>query len=87
MGEVVEVGKFISCSICHKRQATLLCDMPLGLEKTMHMRLENGLTDYENSFKEFTITCDKPICEKCAVEVNPEIHFCKSCIEGMKGGR
>ena len=83
MGEVVEVGSFQKCSICHKKQATLLCDMPDGRVKTMHMRKSDGTTDYENSFKEYTKTCDKAICVDCAVEVNPGIHFCKHCMSKL----
>jgi hypothetical protein len=84
MGEVIEVGKFQSCTICHKRQATLLCDMPIGRIKNLHWKLPNGLTDYDNSFKEYTKTCDKPICEKCSKEVNQGVHFCKICLSKLK---
>ena len=85
MGKVIEVGEFKRCIICKKRQATLLCDMPVGRIKNMHFKLPNGLTDYENSFKEYTNTCDREICEKCAIEVNSGIHFCKICLSKLKG--
>jgi hypothetical protein len=85
MGKVIEVGELHACSICHKRQATILCDMPTGRIKTMHMRLPNGLTDYENSFKEYTTTCDKAVCEECATEINPGVHFCCECLLKLKG--
>jgi hypothetical protein len=55
--------------------------MPDGRVKTMHMRKSDGTTDYENSFKEFTRTCDKAICSDCSVQVNSGIHFCKDCIK------
>lgn len=84
MGEVIEVGKFISCNICRKRKATLLCDMPIGRSQTMHVRNLDGTTDSENSFKEYTQTCDREICEKCAIEVNNGIHFCKTCYSKLK---
>ena len=84
MGEVVEVGEITVCAICHKRKAKYLCDMPKSRGKTLHLKKENGVTDYENSFKWFTDTCDLPICEKCAVEVGGDIHFCKWCIEKLK---
>lgn len=84
MGEVVKPEHFISCSICHKRQAKLLCDMPISRTKNLHLKLPNGLTDYENSFKEYTSTCDRAICEKCAVEVGDGLHFCKKCISELK---
>jgi len=74
MGKVIEFAK---CSICCKRPAKYLCDMPIGIIKHMHLTKDN-------SFKEYTITCDKPICEKCAIEVNRGIHFCKRCFEKLK---
>jgi hypothetical protein len=84
MRKVIEVGEFIPCSICKKRQATLLCDMPMGKIKNLHIKLPNGLTDYENSYKEYMDTCDREICDKCAVEVNPGVHFCKICMSKLK---
>lgn len=79
MEEVIKVGKFIPCVICRKRQATLMCDMPIARIKNLHVKVD-GLTDFNESFKEYTDTCDKAICEYCAKEVNPGIHFCKDCL-------
>jgi len=78
MGDVVEVGKFIRCSICGKRQATVLCDMPIGSSKTMHM------PNIEDSFKEETITCDRHVCNRCCKEVGHNRHICRMCIEKLK---
>jgi hypothetical protein len=85
MGKVIEVETFQKCAICHKRQATLLCDMPSGRTKTMHMKKPDGTTDYENSVKEYTNTCDEAICSDCSIEVTPGIHFCKQCMTKLKG--
>lgn len=84
MGNVVQVGKFIPCNICRKRQAIVLCDMPVGTAKTLHVRMKNGMTDYEDSFKKYTITCDRQVCEKCAVVVDSNFHFCKRCYLKLK---
>lgn len=86
MGELIKVKNFELCSICHKREATLLCDFPIGRIKNFHMRLPNGLTDYENSFKEYAITCDKRICSKCAVDIGNGLCFCKDCYEKIRKG-
>jgi len=75
MGTVIEIGKFIPCEICKKRQATLLCDMPLMRVKNMHM------PNKKDSFKEYTVTCDKAICDKCAKDMGNGIHICKTCLE------
>jgi ribosomal protein L40E len=58
--------------------------MPIGRAKNLHWKLPNGLTDFENSFKESTVTCDKPICEKCATEVSKGAHICKDCGKKIK---
>lgn len=79
MGDVIEVGKLIKCSICGKRQATFLCDMPIGRIKNLHIKNDN-----KNSFKGWTVTCDRAVCEKCAIEVNSGIHFCKHCLSKLK---
>lgn len=84
MGEIIEVNSFIPCAICHKRPATILCDMPVGRSKTLHMKLPNGITDHENSFKEFTITCDRAVCDKCSKEISTGVHFCKMCLSKLK---
>lgn len=84
MGEVIEVGEITACSICHKRKAEILCDMPRSRGKTLHIKKPNGVTDYENSFKWTTSTCDRPICKECAVEVGGDIHFCKACVAKLK---
>ena len=73
MGDVVNVGEITVCTICHKRQAKLLCDMPTGIISTTSRK-----------FGTFTATCDKEICSECAVEVRGGIHFCKDCVSKLK---
>lgn len=84
MGDVIEVGKFIKCSICGKRQATISCDMPIGSIKNLHWKKLDGTTDYENSFKEYTKTCDRVVCNKCAKEIGYDRHICKICLAKLK---
>ena len=72
------------CQICRKNKAEFLCDMPTGRMRTFHLKNEDGSTDYENSFRWFTNTCDKSICSKCATDIAGDIHFCKKCIEKLK---
>lgn len=71
------------CDICHKRKAEFLCDMPIFRSKMFHLKKENGVTDYENSFKWTTHTCDRKICVKCAVEVGGDIHLCECCMKKL----
>lgn len=72
------------CNICRKKKAEFLCDMPTGRMRTLHIKNEDGTTDYENSFKWITVTCDKNICRNCSIEIAGDIHFCKKCVEKLK---
>lgn len=72
------------CDICRKKKAEFLCDMPTFRSKMLHLKKENGVTDYENSFKWTTHTCDRKICRECAVEVGGDIHFCKCCMDKLR---
>jgi hypothetical protein len=76
--------EWIKCQICGKKLATKQCDMPIRRGKHLHLKKENGLTDYENSFKEYTTTCDRYICDKCAVSVGDGIDFCLDCFKRIK---
>lgn len=69
------------CQICGKRKAEFLCDMPKGRTKILHIKNPDGTTDYKNSFKSYIRTCDKRICDKCAVDLGNDVHFCKYCME------
>ena len=71
------------CQICGKRKAEFLCDMPKGRAKMLHIKNPDGTTDYKNSFKSYTRTCDKRICDKCAVYLGNDIHFCKGCMKNI----
>lgn len=82
MNKVVKI--YDRCDICHKRKVEFLCDMPTFRSKMLHLKKENGVTDYENSFKWITHTCDRKICRKCAVEVGGDIHFCKCCMDKLR---
>lgn len=92
MGDVIEVTNFEKCSICGRGQGTILCDMPIGTVKNLHIskieKLPDGscvrVTDYNNSFKETTLTCDRIVCEKCAIEISSNIHFCRNCFEKIE---
>ena len=81
MGQVVKM--YEGCDICRKRKAKYLCDMPKFRSKTLHIT-KNGITDTENSFKWNTHTCDANICDKCAVDMGGDIHFCRNCFKRIR---
>jgi hypothetical protein len=74
-GKVNEVKEFkIPCAICHKRPATRYCDYIIGysnpqifMREFQQLCVHNG-PDYE--------TCDVPMCEDCAKNIDREIDFC-----------
>lgn len=84
MGAKIEIGNIKTCNVCHKRIATKQCDMPVRIIKNFHIKI-NGMTDTNLSFKEYTATCDKYVCDECAVEVGNGIHFCKTCMKKLRG--
>lgn len=59
------------CFVCGKRPATRLCDAPFG-------RIANCHTGRQ------VLTCDRPICDECTIEIGPEIDFCPKCMERIK---
>jgi len=77
------------CSVCGKKQATKLCDAPI---KRMHwvghpprssaVFLPTKIV-WETPMH-YTITCDRPLCDKCAVSIFPEIDYCPDCIRRIK---
>lgn len=91
VGDIIDIGQFIKCGICRKRQSTILCDMPIGSIKNLHItkteKLPDGTnhksTDMKNSFREITQTCDKEVCSRCAKEVGHDRHICKMCLKKL----
>lgn len=70
MPEIVEHKE--RCVFCRKRKATLLCDFITGSIWT------------SIDFNRVPQTCDRQMCEKCAIEMNEEYHFCPKCVEVVK---
>ena len=52
------------CMICRKRKATKLCDFVVG-------EVWNSI-----DFKTAPMTCDKGMCDRCAVYLGGDTHFC-----------
>lgn len=75
--------KCISCG----RQATKLCDIVTGVASWAgHPPRKNGVfTDQLGEVPmEWNLTCDKPICEKCATHMNEHMDICPDCIKEIK---
>lgn len=82
------------CTMCKKRPATKLCDFPLHKSRYVghpprHLMQQAQSTAY--AFKEvkmsWTITCDKPLCDRCAISMNADIDFCPTHIQEMQAHR
>lgn len=62
------------CPFCRKREATLLCDMPVN-KVIRHAR--------GYGFDSHILTCDKMICTECTTRVNG-FDFCPDCVKTIK---
>lgn len=78
------------CASCNKRPATKLCDFPLRHCRYIghpprHLMLQAKSDAF--GFKEvnmsWTMTCDKPLCDQCAISMNCDIDFCPSHIKEL----
>lgn len=79
-----EGKRFIKCQICGKRLGTKQCDMPIIRGKSLHLKNENGSTDYKNSFKGYVYTCDAIACDRCAVSMGSDIDICLNCVNKVQ---
>lgn len=66
----------MKCTICGKKEAIIQCDFPVN----------STLFDFpDEEGKKVPIqkqkTCDAYICEDCAIEIEKDVHICKSCTE------
>ena len=79
------------CSICGKRMATKLCDAPIGRSRFVgNPPIRNGVPQLQVPM-EWVITCDRAVCDRCAIEIIPGIDFCRVCMRriaeaGRKSG-
>lgn len=76
------------CSCCGRRPATKLCDMPVRRHSYLgHPPRKIGkygnFPDYKISMQ-WTATCDRQICDKCATSVGGDIDFCPDCMERIR---
>ena len=67
------------CYICGRGIAEFECDMP-----RMYAKAITTFHDGHSEMGEGALCCNRKICEKCAVEVNPGIHFCVRCARELK---
>lgn len=74
------------CCICNKRVATRLCDFPIGTSRYIGHPPKSQLQEAKRldvAWKKVemkkTITCDKPLCDKCAIKINGNVDICPAC--------
>ena len=66
------------CKVCHKRKATRQCDCPKGHIQDVGHSLNGGAP------REWIITCDRLMCDECAVHIVGDIDFCPMCVQLIK---
>jgi hypothetical protein len=67
------------CYICREGIAEFECDMP-----RMYAKAITTFHDKHSEMGEGVLYCNRKMCKKCAVEVNPGIHFCVRCARELK---
>ena len=65
-----------ACSICKKRLAEFVCDMPKF----------RAIVRHRETTTPYTITCDRHICKQCALTNGNGVHICKKCAKDLKEG-
>ena len=88
-GEIIEVDLANKrlCFFCGKRIATKLCDAPLAVIKWCghppRYMTQNRPWEYP---REVVATCDRFLCDKCAVDMGRGLDFCPLCVKRLKYG-
>ena len=78
------------CSVCHIRIATKRCDMPIGrisyVGHPPRSEMEYSHMAFHKNIKlePKTITCDRFLCDHCAIEIHNGIDFCPACVQKIK---
>jgi len=71
------------CNFC-KQSASKLSDKVIGLVGLSgHPRRIDGIIQYKESMSH-NLTCDKPICDKCAIHLNEHMDICPDCYNLIK---
>lgn len=90
----IKTTETLICSICNKRPATKLCDFPLCKSRYVGHPPRHLMQQAQSSafaFKEvkmsWTMTCDKPLCDQCAISMNQDFDFCPTHIQEMQAHR
>lgn len=84
----------VACSVCKKKEATKLCDFPVGRARYvghppryLMEQVKRSDIAWKKLDMEWTMTCDRPLCSECAIEMRNGIDFCPCHIEEMQKRR
>lgn len=87
---LIEAPSGEKCRWCGKA-ASRQCDCPIGFirqighpPKAEMERAKQAATAFYHVEMQHTITCDKPICRMCAVQLSGGIDFCPDCLKRIK---
>lgn len=91
MNTIIPFPTGLICTVCHKRQATRLCDFPIGRThyighppRSQMSEAQNANVAWKKVQMDKTITCDKPLCDECAIHMQNNIDFCPTHIQEMQ---
>jgi len=78
----VDFENNVKCKFCGKK-ATKLCDVVTGVKRYAgHPPIVDG--KMVNAPMESNITCDKKICDKCAIHINEHMDICPDCYRDIQ---
>ena len=79
------------CSICKTRPATKQCDFPLRKTyyighppRSLMLQAQKNNTAFQKVEMATTHTCDKLLCDECAITMGNGIDFCPTHIQEMQ---
>lgn len=88
---IIEFNKNPLCSICKKRPATKQCDFPVGTThyighppRYQMQQAQNTNIAWKKVEMNKIITCDKLLCDECAIIMGNGIDFCPTHIQEMQ---
>jgi len=77
----LDIKETYTCTICNKAPAKYQCDFP---RRYLHIKTESKLLR-EVKQQTHLQTCDRYICENCAITMGDGIHICTECLQVAVG--
>lgn len=84
MGDIVKFEPGELCVFCKRRKATRACDFPVGRAHYVGHPPKIGGIIPPGVPMSYTMTCNRLMCDKCAMNIAHEIDFCPRCAARLR---